>query len=62
MDLSQCTYIPGSSSPGQVECVRMNPQQLTVLIMDPAQRCGELLRSLRTYLTGSWKRCPEERH
>ena len=61
MDLSQCTYVPESSLAGQVECVRMNPQQSTVIFMALPGQCEELLRDLRTYLTGSWNGCREER-
>jgi len=38
--------------PGKVECIHINSEQKTVIIIDKNKECVELLDYMRNYLTG----------
>jgi len=52
LDLKDCSYIEESSVPGKVECIRINSEQQTVVIVDKNEECKDLLDEMRAYLTG----------
>ncbi len=49
--LKDCSYVIESSSPGSVECIRINPERKTLIIMDKKKESTELINYMRDYLT-----------
>jgi len=49
-DLDDCSYIERSSTPGQIECININPEQKTVIVIGPDTQCAELFDDIRDYL------------
>jgi len=42
-----------SSTPGSVECIRINSEQKTVVIIGPDKGCIELLDHIKDYLANN---------
>jgi hypothetical protein len=51
--LDDCTYVDESSTPGSVECIRINSEQQTVVIIGPDKGCIELLDHIKDYLANN---------
>ncbi len=51
-NLNDCTYLENSSTPGTVDCIRIDSEKQTVIILDTNQECEELLEYVRDYLNG----------
>ncbi|CAF2346057.1 unnamed protein product [Rotaria sp. Silwood2] len=49
--LKECSYVPGSSTPGSVECIHQDSTKETLIIIDTAKQCSELLEYMRNYFT-----------
>jgi len=49
--LKDCSYVKESSLPGSVECIRINPERKTLIIMDKKKESAELINYMRDYLT-----------